>query len=124
MLCTHFVSLSVLLCTFLTVHRVVCAASLYISLILFCTLGFYCSNNDHDVDHEVFMSKWNMICSKIDVRVTLEKCGSTPMVNVRIKNAHLKHPMALVHLLWINLYEHKIVTMNHFPEKITLSSGK
>lgn len=70
------------------------------------------------------MTKWNAICSKIHVRATLEK-GTTPngdadaIVNVHIQNAHLKYPIALVHMLWINLYEHKIVQMNHFAEPIT-----
>lgn len=72
------------------------------------------------------MTKWNAICSKIHVRATLEK-GVTvsgddagdAMVNVHIQNAHLKYPIALVHMLWINLYEHKIVQMNHFAEPIT-----
>lgn len=74
------------------------------------------------------MTKWNAICSKIHVRATLEK-RVTPngndgnaddaVVNVHIQNAHLKYPIALVHMLWINLYEHKIVAMNHFAEPIT-----
>lgn len=86
-----------------------------------------------DDDNEVIMTKWNAICSKIHVRATLEK-GATPnsngnaddaIVNVHIQNAHLKYPIALVHILWINLYEHEVVTMNHFAEPIThLTSGK
>lgn len=47
------------------------------------------------------------------------------MVNVHIENVHSKFPITLVHLLWINLYEHKIVTMNQcFPQQIKLSSCK
>lgn len=83
--------------------------------------------SDDDDDNEVIMTKWNAICSKIHVRATLEK-GITPSadatVNVHIQNNHLKYPIALVHLLWINLYEHKIVTMNNFSEQITLTSCK
>lgn len=82
-----------------------------------------------DDDNEVIMSKWNAICSKILIRATLDKgIASTDdaIVNVHIQNAHLKYPITLIHLLWINLYEHKIVTMNQngFAEPITLVSCK
>lgn len=89
-----------------------------------CCCCFFGSDDD---DNEVIMTKWNAICSKIHVRATLEKGiasndggdGGDAMVNIHIVNAHLKYPIALVHMLWINLYEHKIVQMNHFAEPIT-----
>lgn len=73
------------------------------------------------------MTKWNAICSKINVRATLEK-GTAPnghaMVKVHIHNGHLKYPIKLVHLLWINLYENKIVKMSETFEKIALASSE
>lgn len=106
-------------------------------MVFLCVFVYNFLFGSDDDDNEVIMTKWNAICSKIHVRASLEK-GVTPngkdgdaddandaTVNVHIQNAHLKYPIALVHILWINLYEHKVVTMNHFAEPIThLTSGK
>lgn len=34
------------------------------------------------------------------------------MIKIHIRNDRLKQPVNLLHLLWINLYENQIVTMD------------
>lgn len=56
---------------------------------------------------------------KIYVRISLEKNNmpnDNPMIKVHIRNDRVRSPVTLFHLLWINLYEHKIVTMNSISQ--------
>lgn len=61
--------------------------------------------------------------SKLNVRVSLKNCSNKadePMIRIHILNDRLKHPVVLMHLLWINLYENKLVTMNNIPDSVTI----
>lgn len=65
--------------------------------------------------------------SKLNVRVSLKKNTSKTdesMIRIHIVNDRLKHPVVLMHLLWINLYENKLVTMNSIPESVTIPRCK
>ncbi|XP_055319847.1 putative helicase mov-10-B.1 isoform X2 [Sitodiplosis mosellana] len=74
--------------------------------------------NEFDTDEAVdVVSKWITARSKLYIRVSLEKNANEnddPMIRIHIRNDRLKHPVVLLHLLWINLYENQIVTMDSF----------
>lgn len=114
---------------FLTEHT---KDSLYVNtlkclILVLITNQIYFNSRVSDDENTPIIGKSKMDHSKIFVRVSLEKNNSSnddPVIKVHIRNDRLKYPVTLLHLLWINLYEHKIVTMNSISEPITLPMCK
>lgn len=76
---------------------------------LFLLFRFDTDEKNVDVDSKAIAAH-----SKLHIRVSLVKNanGADSMIQIHIRNDRLKHPVNLLHLLWINLYENQIVTMD------------
>lgn len=76
---------------------------------------------------EEFTSKYIRAQGKIFVRASLEKHVipyAGPVVKIHVRNDRLGVPVTLLDLLWINMYDHEIVSMDNVSEPITLSKSK
>lgn len=76
---------------------------------------------------EEFTSKYIRAQGKIFVRASLEKHVipyAGPVVKIHVRNDRLSVPVTLLDLLWINMYDHEIVTMDNVSQPITLSKSK
>lgn len=72
--------------------------------------------SDDGGDDDLFASKYIKAHGKIFVKATVEKNVvpfAGPVVRIHVRNDRIDLPVVLLDLLWINMYDHKIVTMDN-----------
>lgn len=93
-------------------------------LILFwtrCQIGF----SDAEEEDTDGLTPLMTNCSKVSLIASLVENSakkSEPMIKIQIRNIYRLTPMHLQRLLWINMSQHKIMTMNSFQEPKSLAA--
>lgn len=81
---------------------------------------------DDNDDDDGFASKYIKRNGKIFVKASVEKTVAPyvgPVVRIHVRNDRINLSMVLLDLLWINMYDNKIVTMDNLSQPIRLANS-